>query len=325
MISSIYRRVDGTVHHDLSPEELCRALADEQGLLWVDLEAAGADEAHLLSSVFHFHRLAIDDCLNTFVDPPKIDDYGSYLFVIVQGIKVDGPSHRLETTELDLFLSRNYVVSFHQAPFLSITALRERCRAESSPAIERGPDFLAHQLIDGLVDDFHPVVQRLDEITDLLEERVLTRPDPQLLQQVLMLKRDTLRLRRTLLPQRDVVNRLSRGEFPQFIRQDVQIFYRDIYDHVVRITEMVEVNRDLVEGVLTTYLSVVSNRLNEVMKLLGAVGTIILLPTLIAGIYGMNFDFMPELHWRFGYPFALMLMVSVAIGLFIYFRRRGWL
>lgn len=325
MISSIYRKMDGRIETGLTPAAMCQALADRDGLLWVDLEAADALEAGLLDEVFHFHRLAIDDCLNTFVDPPKIDDYGAYLFIVVQGIKVDGTGERLETTELDFFLGPNYVVSFHQAPFPSVTTLRQRCQVESYPAIERGADFLAHQLIDGLVDDFQPVVQALEELTDRLEEGVLERPERPLLQKVLNLKRDTLRLRRTLLPQRDVVNRLSRGEFPRFIRQEVQIFYRDIYDHLVRTEEMIEVNRDLVEGVLTIYLSVVSNRLNEVMKWLAVVSTIILPMTLVAGIYGMNFEYMPELHWRLGYPMALAIMVAITLGLVVYFRRRDWL
>jgi magnesium transporter len=304
---------------------MAAALADPSSLLWVDLEDPTDEEAEILARVFRFHRLAIDDCLNHHVDPPKIDDYGDYLFLIVQGIKVDGSGERLQTTELDFFLGPNYVVSFHDSPFPSVTALRQRCQFESSPAVERGADFLAYTLVDGLVDDFLPVVQRMEEITDLLEERVLLNPQRELLQSVLNVKRDTIRLRRTLLPQRDVVNRLSRGEYPNFIRRELEIFYRDVYDHIVRVEELVETHRDLTESVLTTYLSVVSNRLNEVMRFLAAIGTIVLVPTWIAGIYGMNFEFMPELDWPFGYPFALGLMAATMIGFYLYFRRRGWL
>jgi magnesium transporter len=325
MISSIYRRVDGGVCTGLSEEEIAKALADKTGLLWVDLEDPDDAEVTILDRVFHFHRLTIDDCLNHHVDPPKIDDYTDYLFIIIQGIKFNGTADKLETTELDYFLGPNYVVSFHDAVFPSVTALRQRCHVESLPAIERGADFLAYNLIDGLVDDFIPVVESLEETTDWLEEQVLIDPQRELLQRVLQAKRDTLRLRRTLLPQRDVINRLSRGEFPQFIRPEVRIFYRDIYDHIVRVQELVETHRDLTEGVLTTYLSVESNRLNIVMRFLAAIGTIVLVPTWIAGIYGMNFDFMPELRWQYGYVFALALMVATMVGFFIYFRRRGWL
>jgi magnesium transporter len=325
VITSLYRDPNGTITVGLDESALVSLLASGTGLLWVDLEHPSDEETAILSRVFHFHRLAIDDCLNEHVDPPKIDDYGDYLFVIVQGIQVDGQGDRLETTELDFFLGPSYVVSFHDAVFPSVTALRQRCQVESFPAIERGADFLAQQLVDGLVDDFIPEVEKLEELTDFLEEQVLTRPEPHLLERVLTVKRNTLRLRRTLLPQRDVINRLSRGEFPKFVRPETQIFYRDIYDHIVRVEELVETNRDLSESVLTTYLSVTSNRLNEVMKWLTIVSTLVLPPAAIAGIYGMNFEFMPELRWRYGYFFALALMATIDLVLLVYFRRRRWL
>ena len=324
MISSYFHDANGRVTRDLTPSQMAEAVASPGGLLWVDLEGSGTAEAQsILEGVFHFHHLAVDDCLNPHIDPPKIDDYGQYLFIISQGIRFHARSERLETTELDLFLGPNYVVSFHSHHLVAVDDVRQRA-TEDGPLAGRSPDLLVHALLDALVDQFQPVVAEMDQAVDALEEAVLANPQQRLLHDMLLLKRNAQRLRRTLLPQRDAVNRFARGEFPRLVSEETHIYFRDIYDHVVRVEDMVESLRDLTESVLGTYLSAVNNRMNEVMKVLSIVATIILPLTLISGIYGTNFENLPELGWQWGYFGMLGAMAIIALGLIAFFRWRKW-
>jgi magnesium transporter len=323
MIASFYRASDGRLASDLGEAELRAALASRQGVLWIDIEEASREEAAPVLALFDFHHLAVDDCFNRHVDPAKIDDYGRYIFVIAQGIDYDSATARLEAMELDVFLGSNYVVSVHPQPLPFVTRLRRRC-AEGGPELARGADFLAHALLDALVDDYQPVVEELDDALDRLEERVLGQPQAAVLQEVLRFKRNVQRLRRTVIPQRDVVNRIARDEFPEVVRAETHIYFRDVYDHVLRVEELVESLRDLADGVLNTYLSALNNRMNEVMKTLSVVAAIFLPLTLIASIYGMNFENMPELGWGWGYYFILGAMATIAFGLVLFFRLRRW-
>jgi magnesium transporter len=323
MITSYLRKADGAVLSPVSDEAMRQALASGEGLLWIDFEASSEAEASILSDVFHFHHLTIEDCFNTHVDPAKIDDYAEYVFIITQAISYEAASERLETTELDLFLGRNYVVSFHSQPLPFVEELRHRCE-QNGPELARGADFLAHALIDQMVDDYQPVVEALDDTLEGVEEQVLAAPRSSFIEEILLLKRNVQRLRRTLIPQRDVVNRLARGEFPRVVREESSVYFRDVYDHVVRVLELVESVRDLADGVLNTYLGALNNRMNEVMKTLSIVAAIFLPLTLIASIYGMNFQHMPELSWRYGYYYALGAMGAVALGMVLFFRLRRW-
>ncbi|MGB2696126.1 MAG: magnesium/cobalt transporter CorA [Dehalococcoidia bacterium] len=299
------------------------ALESREGLLWVDIQTTQREDAAVLTDLFGFHHLAVDDCFNRHVDPAKIDDYDSYIFLISQAISPESTSRGLLTTELDLFLGPNYVVSFHQEALPFIDELRRRSE-ENGPQFARGADFLAHALLDAQVDDFQPAVERLDDTLLRLEELVLARPEPHLLQEILALKRDVQRLRRMIIPQRDIVNRIARGEFPNVVRPESQIYFRDIYDHTVRVEQRVESVRDLADGALNTYLGAVNNRMNEVMKTLSIVAGVFLPLTLIASIYGMNFDNMPELGWQWGYFGILGAMAVIALCLVVFFRLRRW-
>jgi magnesium transporter len=324
MIATYLRRSDGTVSSDVSEAAIREALASNAGLLWVDIEASTREEAgQLLADTFGFHHLAVDDCFNQHVDPAKVDDYGSHIFLIAQAVLFDATSDELRTTELDIFLGPNYVVSFHNERLPFVGDVRRRCD-QNGPEGTRGADFLAHALLDGLVDAYQPAVDQLDDMLTSVEERILERPEPSLLHEILDLKRNVQQLRRTILPQRDVVNRISRGEFPNVVKREVNIYFRDIYDHVVRVEELMESVRDLADGVLNTYLSSVNNRMNEVMKTLSVVATVLLPLTFIASIYGMNFEHMPELTWYWGYFIALGGMALVAAGMVVFFRLRRW-
>ena len=323
-MSSCYRNAAGDVRLDLPPEALAAALGDRGGLLWLDIHADSREGGEaLLRDVFGFHPLTIDDCYNTLIDPPKIDDYGVYLFVIVHNVLYDDETKRLTTNELNLYVGANFVVSVHRSPVRAVDEVRRRAEAHSL-VLDRGAAFLAHALFDVVVDDFHPVVERIDEQIAAIEELVLVRPDREILEGVLLLKRNAQRLKRSILPQRDVANRFSRGEYPALITPEALLYFRDVYDHTVRVEEMIESVRDLADGALNTYLSSVNNRINEVMKTL-AIVTVVFLPlTLLAGIYGTNFENVPEYGVRLGYFGMLAAMAIIAAGLLVWFRWRRW-
>ena len=302
------RSADGKVVRAADPNVLSRALEDKNGLVWVDLTVQSDEDAWVLRDVFHFHELTIEDCVSPRVDPAKVDDYGSYMFIIVQAVTSIGSAKRWSRWKSTSTSGQNYVVSCHREPVPAIEQFRERC-APRRVAPVAPPDRVLHGLLDALVDEYLPIVDKVDETSIALKSLILRRPDTQLLQRILIVKRNALRLRRATIPQRDIMNRLSRSEFPQLIRPEMAMYYRDVYDHLVRIEYLVEAVRDIADGALNTYLSVVSNRLNEVMKVLTAAATVFLPLTLISGIYGMNFEAnqLPQLRRLAGASLRLSL------------------
>jgi magnesium transporter len=324
-LTALYRSGDGTVTQLADSTRLRDALEDAEGVLWMDLLVESEADARVLQEVFHFHHLTIEDCLSPRVDPAKIDDHGDYLFVVVQALGDYRSDRELETLEADFYLGPNYVVSCHRQPLAAIDHYRERC-CQDAYGLSHGADWLLHGLLDALVDEYLPVVDAVDDTIDTLEEDVLRGSDGAALQRIMLVKRNTLRLRRAAAPQRDIMNRLSRGEYPKLIREETAIYYRDIYDHLVRVEYLIEALRDLADGALNTYLSVVSNRLNEVMKVLTAAATVFLPLTLVASVYGMNLTpgFWPPSDSDWGFGLVVGVMLIIVAGLLAYFRHRRW-
>jgi magnesium transporter len=320
---TFYLKPDGELQDQLNLEQIKNSLATGEGLLWVDIEDVTDEDAELLSDVFHLHPLAVADCVSKNIHPPKIDDFEDYLFIIVHGINYHTESEVVETTELAFFVGKNYVVTSHDVPMKSVSSMLDRVRKDGR-LMRRGADFLAHDLIDALVDNIMPTVEEIDEKNDQLEAEALHEPKRETLMSIMQCKRSILALTRVILPQREIVNRLSRGEYA-LISERAQIYYRNIYDHLVRIEMLTLGLRDMTESVLSTYLSSVSNRMNEVMKVLTLIATIFIPLTFIAGIYGMNFANMPELQWRYGYFIILIVMAVIGIFLAVYFKRKSWL
>jgi len=327
-LTAFYRPGDGAARavETSDPETLRTALADAGGLLWVDLAIGSPADAAPLRDVFGFHQLTIEDCISPHVDPAKIDDHGDYIFVVVQSLDGYDPARELGSLEVDFYLGPNYVVSCHRQPEPAIARFQERCRDDEF-VLSRGADWLLHGLLDSLVDEFLPIVDAVDDTIDSVEEAVLDRPQEQMLHQIMMVKRNALRLRRAVTPQRDIMNRLSRGEYPKLIREETAIYYRDIYDHLVRVEYLIEALRDLADGALNTYLSVVSNRLNEVMKVLTVAIVPLTVGTLISGVYGMNLTegFWPPSDAAWSFPVVVTFMVVLALALLLYFRYRKWI
>jgi magnesium transporter len=320
----VYRRGDQKITEGVPLEQLPELLQDKSAVIWVDMEKPTRADEQVLLDVFHFHPLTVEDCRENR-HYPKIEEFPGYLYFIVHGVTADISPDRFNTIELDGFLGPNYVITYHHDTFRSINNVKQLLRT-SPVSCQRGPAFLLHQILDQVVDYYSPVLDDFDDRVDQLEQEIfgLKSPNNQILAQIQDLKRGVLRLRRISNKQMDILLRMSRGEF-SLIPEEMRPFYRDVYDHLVRVVDLSENYRDLISGSLEAYLSVVSNRMNEIMKVLTIFSAIMLPLTFIAGVYGMNFDNMPELHSRFGYYGTLIVMAVVAIGMLIFFWRRGWL
>jgi len=321
-IKTYYLTPDGELQHDLTEDEIIKAHDSGQGLLWVDLPETTEEDGKFIETHFGFHHLAVEDFVSTQIHPPKIDNFGRYLFIIAHGVNHAVESDIVVTAELAIFLGENYVVTGHSYPLYSIQAVQHMVEEDGRP-MKRGTDFLAHAIIDALVDNVMPTIDRMTDVAEEIEVEVIRNPQQSVLEGILKLKRSTLRVHRVMAPQREVLNRLSRGEFP-IIKTEAQIFYRDVYDHVVRIEDLNQTVLDRADNALATYLSSVANRQNETMKVLSVVATIFLPLTLLAGIYGMNFEYMPELKWRFGYFMILGVIGVVVLVLMWRFWASGW-
>ena len=317
-----YLGPDGELRCDLSEEEVRSAFASKEGLLWVDVSETTEDDGAFLARAFSFHHLAVEDCVSPRLHAAKIDDFDDYLFITVHGVNHRAESDIVEMTEMGVFLGPHFVVSNHSFPLYSVEAVMRQVD-ESGRPMRRGADFLAHALIDTLVDNVLPTIDRMSDVAEELEEEVIRQPQQSTLEAIMKLKRSAVRIRRAMTPQREIMNRLSRGEF-SIIRQEALVFFRDVYDHVVRIGDMNQALLDRADNALATYMSSIANRQNETMRILTIVATIILPLTLLAGIYGMNFENMPELKTSWAYYAVLGFMVTVIVGGILWFRARRW-
>jgi magnesium transporter len=317
-----FRFVQGRIEQlgEFRPEHLTEA---EGALHWIDLEDPTVKEAAILENPFHFHPLAIEDCLSE-VHHPKVDDYDDYLFFIVHGIRFDAPTDQFITRELDIFLGKNYLVTHHRGPMRSIAAARELCGKNLQAAMPRGVDFLIHQILDQMFEHYFPALDAIEDKIQLVQVEVFEKPTRETLERIFALKRDALQLRRICQPQREILHRLSRGEF-KGISPKAAIYFRDIYDNLYRIVDASFTYQDLIQGTLDAYLTAVSNRLNETMKRLTVFGAVFAALTVITGVYGMNFDYMPELKWRYGYLMVWALMAAITAGLLVLFKKKEWI
>lgn len=326
MIHSIFCPKDAPRQFNLSLDQMAEALQDPEGLLWVSLEQPVEEEIRaVLQDVFHFHPLAIEDCISDGYQAPKVDIFNEYIFIIVHALQPDFPLDHLDTMELNCFLGSNYLVTSYMCPQMPpLQAVWERLERDKR-LTEQGADFLCYTVLDQLVDEYLPILDVMDEEIDRLEDEVvLVKPKPTVLQRILALKHSILTLRRIVAPQREVMNRLSRDDLPQISDQH-RIYFRDIYDHLVRTHDLSESIRDVVTGTLDTYLSATNNRLSEVMKALTIVSTVFLPLSFVAGIYGMNFENFPEIHWQYGYFYVWGVFILIVLTMLWYFRHREWI
>ena len=297
------------------------------GVLWIDV--LGLHEVDLLAALgerFGVHPLALEDVVNTG-QRPKAEDYEGALFLVMRHFHCLGSeetSADLAPEQISLFVRPGLVLTFQEAEGDAFEPVRERIRRASGRIATRGSDYLAYALLDALVDGRFPLLERLGEQIEDLEEELISDPTPESLQTLYRLRRDLLLLRRAAWPERELLGSLVRGDSPLF-GDETRVFLRDCYDHAVEALEILETYRELAAGMLDVYLSSVSQRMNEVMKVLTIIATIFIPLTFIAGVYGMNFQNMPELRQPWGYPAIWILMIAIALALVAYFRRKDWL
>lgn len=327
MIRTLYYTPGKPLRTDIPPEEFPRLLRDRKSLLWVDFFNEPAEIAEPILLGFHFHPLAIDDALQE-THTPKIDDWGDYIYMVlnVMNYKRENGVFDSEIEELDIFLGRNYVITYHDAPLLSIEETWSACQRDIRH-VQNGPDHLLYRITDALVMQYMPLIEQIDHQIDQIEDQVFDNPSRNTLEQIFALKRILLSMRRIILPQREVLNKLARDDYTVIDPKD-RIFFRDIYDHLVRLHDINESLRDLVSGAMDTYLSVVNNRMNEVMKALAVITTLFMPITFVTGFFGMNF-FEPVAHltgWTNTQMFEGMLAVMLVLPLVMYqwMRRRTW-
>jgi magnesium transporter len=299
----------------------------KQPVTWVNVDGLGdATIIRKLGEMFGIHRLALEDIINSH-QRAKVDQYGNHLFIVGRMVEM---VDRVETEQLSLFLGKDYVLTFQERVGDAFDPVRERIRKSGGRVRNAGPDYLAYALIDAFIDNYFPVLEKYGERLESIEEEVLSRPEPVLVSRMHEVKRDLLTLRRAIWPLRETVNSLVR-EPSLFISDETRVYFRDCYDHTIQIIDLLENYRDVASGLMEVYLSSASNRLNEIMKILTMFTAFFIPLSLIAGIYGMNFNTarspfnMPELNWYLGYPFVLGLMAAVALGMVTFFRRKGWL
>ncbi len=324
-IHVVAQRAGKAFLEDVALPDLPALLHDPEVFLWIDSWGTDNPAAVALArDLFRFHPLAIDDCFEAR-EHPKIDGFEEdYVFLITHGITAASSPEHTETVELDAFLGKRFLFTYHEHPSRSVTAIWEQVTRNHGGPLRRGPAAVLHAILDRQVESIEPVLEALEERIEAVEGRVLERPHRNDLMRMLTLKRTTLGLRRWLTKQREVLLRLARNEFSLVPAQEAVLF-RDVYDHVFRFTDWLETHREMITSLQETYLSVTNLRLGEIMKFLTLFTAVLMPLTVITGIYGMNFEHMPELHRPWAYPTVLGLMAAVVVAVLLFFRRRGWL
>ncbi|VTS07101.1 magnesium/cobalt transporter CorA [Tuwongella immobilis] len=307
----------------------------EQVVWWIDLEnPTTEEEARIYREFLPIHPLTIEDITRIRRLPddgqphlPKVEEFRDYLFVITNpiplGSTVDALEQPMQPTQLSAVLTRHVLITHHYMPLEAITSVVRYLERHDEQG-ERGPDYLFHLILDVQVDGYAPLLDRIVDELETIEESIYERTMASLLNRLLQVKRRILGLRKTLILEREVLARLNRGEFQLVDAREV-VYYRNVYDHLVRYTELIESGREMVTDLMQSHMTAISNRLNEIMKVLAMISTVVLPMTLVAGIYGMNFEHMPELHWTVGYPLALSMMATLGIGSFVFFRWKKWI
>ena len=291
---------------------------------WINLDGIHQlDNIEKIGKHFNIHPLVLEDIMNTG-QRPKMEDYGNYLFIVLKMLHYDEKDDETKTEQVSLVLSSKFVLSFQENEGDVFDFVRERIRTDRGRIRKMGVDYLAYSLVDAIVDNYFMVLEKIGEKIEDIEEELVKNPTPEVLHMIHRLKRELIFLRKSVWPLREVISKLERWESP-LIDKSIDIYLRDVYDHTIQDIDALETFRDMLSGMLDIYLSSVSNRMNEVMKVLTIIATIFIPLTLIAGIYGMNFKYMPELDWFWGYPMVYVVMLAVSAVMLVYFRRKRWL
>ena len=317
---------DETQYQEKEMEKIedCFPFKDTPTVTWINIDGIHrVDLIEKMGKNFGLHPLIQEDIVNT-EQRPKIEDFGPYIYVVLRMFIYDEESDEIKSEQVSLILGSNYVISFQERPGDIFDPIRDRIRNQKGRIRKMSADYLVYSLIDTIVDHYFIILEKLGERIEELESELVPDPKPEILQELYKLKREMIYLRKLIWPLREVINALGKKESP-LLQESSTIYFRDVYDHTIQVIDTVEIYRDMLSGMHDTYLSSVSYRMNEVMKVLTIIATIFIPLTFIAGIYGMNFEFMPELKWRWAYFVVWGIIVVMALLMVFYFKRKKWL
>lgn len=319
MLKALYAKPGTPVREVATKEEVERLFQSGEGTIWIDLEASSDVERQILVSLCGFHRMAVDQCVSA-TNHPRLTDYGEYVYLVFHGVKSTLP---IKTEEIDVFLGGRFVVTYRSGPVKAIEEAWKRC-LEVSTLMERGADRVLAEILDDIADDYLAIMEAFDQGIDDIEDRLFKHASRPALREIFAMKKDILHLRRVVSPQREVLNRLARGEF-KVVSKGEAILFRDVFDRVYRVSEMLESFRDVLSGAMEVYLTVVSNRTNEIMKVLTIFSIILMSTSLVAGIYGMNIKGLPFSESPHSLWLLLGFMAAISGILLVMFRKRRWI
>jgi magnesium transporter len=304
--------------------EECFQFKKTPTVTWINIDGIhDVDIIEKLGKQFELHSLILEDILNTD-QRPKFEDFEKYFFIVLKMLSYDDKNQAVEEEQVSLVLGENFVISLQERIGDVFESIRDRIRNSKGRIRKMGADYLCYSLIDTVVDNYFSILEKIGDKIESMEEKLVSDPTQKTFRQIHILKREMISLRKSVWPLRELISGLQRSE-SSLIKQSTGIYLRDVYDHTIQVIDTVESFRDMVSSMLDMYLSSISNRMNAVMKVLTIIATIFIPLTFIAGIYGMNFRYMPELEWRWAYPFILAVMITVAVGMLIYFRKKKWL
>jgi magnesium transporter len=304
--------------------EACVPFKEAPTVSWFNV--SGVHEIAIVEDIgkmFKLHPLLLEDIVHTD-QRPKLEDFGDYLFFVLKMITYDKEDNNLMVEQISLILGSNFVISFQENEGDVFDPVRERIRNAKGRIRKMGSDYLAYTLIDAIVDNYFIILEQIGEKIEELQEEVLSQPSPDTLQTIQETKREMIFLRKSVWPLREAISALQRGE-SSLIKENVGLYLRDVYDHTIQVIDSIETFRDMISGTLDVYLSSISNKMNEVMKVLTIIATIFIPLTFIAGIYGMNFKYMPELEWHWAYPVIWVIIIVLGVLMLFGFRRKKWL
>ncbi len=304
-------------------QQQCPPLKDKQTISWINVDGLHETETmKALGDCFGLHPLVLEDILNTD-QRPKMEDYGSYLYLVFKMLYYEAESRTVLQEQISLVLGERFVISFQEREGDVFEPVRDRIRTGKGLVRKMGADYLVYTLLDVVVDNYFSVLEKLGENIEVLADRVLSAPEPTTLSEVQRSKREMLFLHRWVWPLREAVSALTKRD-SSLVKEPTAIYLRDVYDHTLQIMDAVDLYREMLSETLDLYVSTVSNKLNQVMTVLTIIATIFIPLTFIAGVYGMNFKFMPELDWRWGYPFIWLVMIAIGVFMLVAFRRKKW-
>lgn len=307
---------------NISPQD-CRSCLENNLVSWADIQGLGSESIlRDVGQLFQLHNLILEDVVNV-PQRPKIEEYKEQLLIILHSIKPNDNKMGFTSEQISLVLGKNYLLTFQEDNIDDFAKLRDRIKNNQGKVRQLGADYLAYLILDTLIDNYFPVLEDYGERIELLEDLIVEDPSQENLKEIYSIRRELLALRRSIWPLRNLFNQLTR-EDNQFISSEVNIYFRDCYDHTIQILDILETYRELASSLMDVLMSSMSNKMNEVVTLLTIISTIFIPLTFIAGVYGMNFEFMPELKWRWGYFLSLLLMLIIAISMLFFFWQRGW-